>query len=91
MLFLLTEERFPSFWMKNTLIPLDIIYLDGQGVVVDVTHDAQPCKTEPCPQYVTKAPALAVLELAAGSARAHGVTWGLGSCSGVSRTTRKKK
>jgi uncharacterized membrane protein (UPF0127 family) len=74
MLFLFEEERLPSFWMKNTLIALDIVFLDALGLVVDITRDAQPCKAEPCPQYLSKAPALAVLELAAGSA--HGLDVG---------------
>ncbi len=76
MLFLFEEERLPSFWMKNTLVPLDIVFLDARGLVVDITRDAQPCKAEPCPQYLPKAPASAVLELAAGSAHAHGLVEG---------------
>jgi uncharacterized membrane protein (UPF0127 family) len=76
MLFLFEEPRMPSFWMKNTLIPLDIVFLDGDGTVVDVAHDARPCPAEPCPHYVSARPALATLELAAGSARAHGIVAG---------------
>ena len=36
MLFVFSEERIISFWMKNTLISLDIIFLNNEGVVVDV-------------------------------------------------------
>jgi uncharacterized membrane protein (UPF0127 family) len=71
MLFLFDQERVPSFWMKDTLIPLDIIFLDGTGRVVDMAVDAQPCRAEPCPQYVSKHPAAAVLEMTAGAAARH--------------------
>jgi len=73
MLFLFREERIPSFWMKNTLIPLDMVFLSAEGTVVDVIHNARPCPTDPCPQYVAKAPAMAVLEVAAGVAESHGL------------------
>lgn len=73
MLFLFTEERYPSFWMKNTLIPLDLVFLDPAGGVVDVIPDVQPCAADPCPTYSPDASALAVLELGAGGARKHGV------------------
>lgn len=71
MLFLFKRERTPSFWMKNTLIPLDIIFLDSRGKVVDISPDARPCTVDPCPQFIPKGPAAAVLELNSGSAAAH--------------------
>ncbi len=71
MLFLFGQERVPSFWMKNTLIPLDIIFLDSRGHVVDLAASAQPCQAEPCPQYVSKKPAAAVLEMVAGTVARH--------------------
>jgi len=76
MLFLFHTERVPSFWMKNTLIPLDIIFLGPDGTVVDIAVDARPCRAEPCPQYVSKSPARAVLEVGAGVAKAHGIEVG---------------
>jgi uncharacterized membrane protein (UPF0127 family) len=76
MLFLFSEERIPSFWMKNTLIPLDMVFLSPQGVIVDIVHDARPCTADPCPQYVPKAEALAVLEIAAGVAEKHSLQEG---------------
>lgn len=77
MLFIFAQERVPSFWMKNTLIPLDLVFIDSSGIVVDVIAEAQPCSAEPCPQYVPDHPARAVLELAAGQAAALGITEGL--------------
>jgi hypothetical protein len=76
MLFVFGQERVPSFWMKDTLIPLDIVFLDGAGRVVDMAVNAQPCQAEPCPQYMPKRPAAAVLEMAAGSVTRHGLVVG---------------
>jgi uncharacterized membrane protein (UPF0127 family) len=76
MLLIFSEERLPSIWMMNTLVALDLIYLDRTGVVVDVVTDAQPCPSEPCPRFVPKAPAQAVLEIPAGGATRHGVVDG---------------
>ncbi len=77
MLFLFAEKRIPSFWMKNTLIPLDMVFLSPDGTIVDVIHDALPCTKDPCPQYVAKAEALAVLEVAAGVAQSYGLVEGV--------------
>ncbi len=76
MLFLFKRERVPSFWMKNTLIPLDIIFLDPAGRVVDIAADAHPCTGEPCPQYLPRGSALAVLEINGGAATAHKIEIG---------------
>jgi uncharacterized membrane protein (UPF0127 family) len=71
MLFLFEVERVPSFWMKNTMIPLDLLFLDRQGAIVEIIHNAQPCAAEPCPHYIPSAAAAAVLEVAAGVAARH--------------------
>jgi uncharacterized membrane protein (UPF0127 family) len=76
MLFIFDVERQPSFWMKNTLIPLDLFFLDSLGKVVDIVADAQPCAADPCPTYTSEELARAVLELAAGSAAAQGIQAG---------------
>ena len=76
MLLLFSEERLPNIWMMNTLVALDIIFLDDEGVVVDLVTDAQPCPGEPCPRFVPKTPARAVLEIAAGGAQRHGIAAG---------------
>ncbi len=74
MLFLF-EAAYPHrFWMKNTLIPLDIIFLDEHGTVVDLVAGAQPCHSEPCPTFTPAQPVSAVLELSVGTAAAHGLT-----------------
>ena len=73
MLFFFPADEALSFWMKNTLIPLDMIWIGGDQVVKSVTSDVPPCKADPCPSYPSGAPARYVLEVAAGVARAHGV------------------
>lgn len=71
MLFLfLTSENYP-FWMKNTLIPLDMIWIDDQHRIAHVSANVPPCKADPCPSYDPKAVAKYVLELAAGVAAKH--------------------
>lgn len=50
MLFIFSVSKLHSFWMKNTLIPLDMVWIDDQLKVVQVVT-AQPCITDPCPIY----------------------------------------
>jgi uncharacterized membrane protein (UPF0127 family) len=76
MLFLFDHPRLPSFWMKNTMIPLDLVFLDETGVVVDVIANVQPCAADPCPNYPPSSPAQAVLEIGAGVGGAHGIETG---------------
>ena len=76
MLLLWSEERYATIWMMNVLIPLDIVYLDDAGKVIEVVADARPCTAEPCPRFTPDEPSRAVLEMAAGSAVAHGITVG---------------
>lgn len=73
MLFLFPYEGMRSFWMKNTRIPLDIFYFDGDLKLVSVAENALPCKTRSCPSYPSKGPARYVLELNAGKAAELGV------------------
>jgi uncharacterized protein len=67
MLFVFSPPRPVSFWMKNTLIPLDMVFLSN-GVVKYIGEKIPPCKVEPCPGY-GPAPDIAidnVLELPSG-------------------------
>ena len=69
MLFIHEREEPQSYWMKNTKIPLDILYFDGQRRLVSVQRDVPPCSMgDQCPPYPSEAPARYVLELNAGEA-----------------------
>ncbi len=76
MLFIFPDSAEHSFWMKNTLIPLDIIWIDEAKTIVHVARDVPPCKSDPCPSYPPNAVARYVLELAAGQAAARGLDEG---------------
>ncbi|MBU2213692.1 DUF192 domain-containing protein [Patescibacteria group bacterium] len=65
MLFIFEHPNILLFWMKNTLIPLDIIFFDSEGLFVkSATMD--PCEEEPCRTYNSGGNALFALEVPAG-------------------------
>lgn len=68
MLFVYSDAAPRYFWMKNTLIPLDIIFFDAHKRLINVSANTPPCKADPCPIYASTAPAKYVLELNAGMA-----------------------
>lgn len=68
MLFIFPDSQPRSFWMRNTLIPLDIIYFDADLRLVSISKNARPCKTSRCDHYPSSGPAKYVLELNAGHA-----------------------
>lgn len=76
MLFIFPSAGKHSFWMKNTLIPLDIIWMDYARRVVYIEENAKPCKIAPCPGYVPPEDALYVLEINGNSASARGIQKG---------------
>lgn len=67
--------RYP-FWMKNTLIPLDIIWLNSDGEVVSIKENAQPCDLDECPIIESEKEADYVLELNGGIAAEIGLIVG---------------
>lgn len=70
MLFLHDREEPLAYWMKNTRIPLDILYFDTGRRLVSQQRDVPPCTLgDGCPPYPSDAPARYVLELNAGQAQ----------------------
>ena len=68
MLFVFQKSWSYAFWMKDTLIPLDMIWLDDARRVVHIEHNVPPCTADPCPRYPPGHEALYVLEINAGYA-----------------------
>jgi uncharacterized protein len=69
MLFIHTRQERLAYWMKNTRIPLDILYFDEKLRLVSQQRDIPPCSLgDRCPSHPSEAPARYVLELNAGQA-----------------------
>lgn len=70
MLFIFPDERPVAFWMRNTLIPLDMIFIRANGTIRSIAHETVPLDETPVP---SGGPVRAVLEVAGGRARQLGV------------------
>ena len=70
MLFVYQQEGNYPFWMFQTLIPLDMIWMDSRRHIIEISADTPPCKTDEsqCPNYGGHEPAQFVLELNGGAA-----------------------
>ena len=68
MLFVYENEAVRTFWMKNTYIPLDIIWLDSDRKVIQIKRNAQPCDSNTCPTIGSKVKSRYVLEFNGGIA-----------------------
>ena len=75
MLFVFEQETKLGFWMKNTLIPLDIIFISQELEVVDI-QTMIPCEQDPCPVHYSSEPALYALEVNSGFAGENGIQQG---------------
>ena len=73
MLFLYPDEAPVAFWMKNTLIPLDMLFLKADGSIAHIAHNAVPLDETP---IESGAPVKAVLEVKGGTAAALGIKEG---------------
>ena len=72
MAFVWPEPVASTFWMKDTLIPLSIAFVDEAGRVIDVL-DMQPCESDPCPTYGVDEPYVLAVEANLGWFDDHGV------------------
>ncbi|MEC9198348.1 MAG: DUF192 domain-containing protein [Pseudomonadota bacterium] len=75
MLFVYPPDRAIAFWMKNTLIPLDMLFIDGAGGIQFIKHEAQPHDLTPIPGP-TGIAARAALEINGGRAEELGIEVG---------------
>ena len=74
MLFAYPQPKPLSMWMKNTYIPLDMVFIDGHGRIAQVIEQTTPFSLD---TISSKDPALAVLEIAGGEAKRLGIKPGL--------------
>jgi uncharacterized protein len=76
MLFVFNPPRPTQFWMKNTLIPLDMLFLKN-GSIQFISENVPPCKADPCPSYGPITGDIdQVIELRAGRAKELGLKVG---------------
>ncbi len=75
MWFVFETDGLWSFWMKDTLIPLDMLWVDASGIIVTIAHEVQP---DSYPQgFAPAQPARYVLEVPGGFAEKMGITEGV--------------
>jgi uncharacterized protein len=75
MAFVFEEPVSTTFWMKDTLIPLSIAFVDEEDRVIGV-RDMQPCEADPCPSYGVDQPYVLAIEANLGWFEDHGIQAG---------------
>jgi hypothetical protein len=78
MLFVFEQEGNYPFWMKNTKIPLDMIWTNKDKKVVFIAKNVRPCDVDQCPNIISDKTAMYVLEINAGLADKIGIKQGDG-------------
>lgn len=73
MLFIFPTEEFQAFWMKNTIMPLDIMYVNSNKEIVKIYENAEPYSEKSLPSLK---PAQFVVEVNAGYAKKYGIKEG---------------
>ncbi|MBI2130141.1 DUF192 domain-containing protein, partial [Candidatus Woesearchaeota archaeon] len=76
MLFMFMEDGQHAFWMKNTYIPLDIIFLGKDMRVSDMKKNFEPCASSNCRVFTPRTNVKYVLEVNAGFADRNGIEYG---------------
>ena len=72
MLFVYDHESPKRFWMKDTIIPLDMIFIDDVYRIVEIFENVPPCDTEECSIYYTPKGIKYVLEINGGLSKTYG-------------------
>jgi uncharacterized membrane protein (UPF0127 family) len=75
MLFVFERPGIQAFWMKNTVIPLDIVFIT-KDMRIDSIRTMAPCRADPCPVYSSAGKVLYALEVNAGEAEKRGFRTG---------------
>lgn len=73
MLFLFERAQFATFWMKDTCVSLDILFVAPDGRIVNIARDTEPFSLAP---IASSAPVAGVLEIPAGTAQRLGIVPG---------------
>jgi len=73
MIFVFINEQERFFWMKNTLISLDMIFLDKNKKIVKIFKNVLPCQKDPCPSYSSEFPSQYVIEVNSGFCDKYGI------------------
>ena len=77
MLFIQEAPKRAVFWMKNTLIPLDLLFFDTTGTLLEVLPEVPPCRQPDCPHYPSRSTAVRyILEINGGLAHRLGIRVG---------------
>nr|WP_233185605.1 DUF192 domain-containing protein [Thermotoga sp. SG1] len=71
MLFVFEEDTRSGFWMKNTYVPLEIAFIDRNGIIFSI-QEMEPCEKEPCKVYYAPKPFKYALEVKKGFFERHG-------------------
>jgi uncharacterized membrane protein (UPF0127 family) len=72
MLFLFDKSKKASFWMKNTIISLDLIYIKENGLIDSIYQDLKPMDLK---KIQSKSKVRAALEIPAGDVELHGINY----------------
>lgn len=76
MFFVYDDSVNNPFWMKDMYIPLDILFIDSDGYIVDIKEDQQECTEIYCPHIYSKSPYQFVLEVNANFCESNGIEVG---------------
>jgi uncharacterized protein len=78
MLFIFASEDYHAIWMQNMLFPIDVVWADSRGRIVDIAENLKPCKSMlGCKEFVPKRAAKYVLEFSEGTAKSSKLKIGL--------------